>query len=128
MSPELKQALENDGIYTALKRLHNYKRLRELSAPPMIVQRSLEQLEKSKQELGKEYEVVQSLYDEFRKIEEAAQKQEKEWEDRCRTCVFFDNEKYQYIENSDRWCRLYLFDDRTFPNQCPSYSKEEENN
>lgn len=71
MSPELEAALKEDATRMALKRIYNFKRLRELNAPPVLIEQASELLEKSKKNLGKKYNAIRDLFDEFRPIHEA---------------------------------------------------------
>jgi hypothetical protein len=71
MSPELESALRDDQTRIALKRIYNFKRLRELNAPPVLVEQAFVLLEKSKKHFGKKYDAIRDLFDEFRPIHEA---------------------------------------------------------
>jgi hypothetical protein len=77
MSPELEQALKDDDLSIALKRIYNFKRLRELNAPPVLIEQASVLLDKTKKSLGKQkYEAVRELFDEYRPIHEAQIKTE----------------------------------------------------
>lgn len=73
MSPELTEALNDNDIFLALKRLYNYKKLRELGAPPIIIERACILLDKSKSDLGPRYSGISAkLFVEFKEVEDAA--------------------------------------------------------
>lgn len=73
MSPELTEALRDDGFAMALKRLYNYRKLRELGAPLVIIERSNQLLEKSRIELGpRNFAMMADLFVEYKEIEDAA--------------------------------------------------------
>jgi hypothetical protein len=72
MSPELTAALADEDTFLALKRLYTYQRLRELNAPLPIIERASLLLEESKRTIGKGYkQLVNTVYDEYRQIEDA---------------------------------------------------------
>jgi hypothetical protein len=72
MSPELEQALQDETLKIALKRIYNFKRLRELNAPPVLIEQASVLLDKTKKALGtQKYNAVRDLFDEFRPIHEA---------------------------------------------------------
>lgn len=79
MSPELTAALADEDSFLALKRLYTYQRLRELNAPLPVIEKASLLLEESKKMIGKGFkQLVNTVYDEYRQIEDAnTQSQEK---------------------------------------------------
>lgn len=125
MSPELTEGLKDKEIALALKRLYNYKRLRELLAPPVVIEQACQLLEKSKVALGNRYsEISAKLFVEFQEIEDATFLAEQNWEKRCQSCRFWThgyNGRDQTNTNQDQWCGRHSFETRTIPDECPDY-------
>ena len=120
MSPELAEALKDVDVSLALKRLYNYRKLRDLGAPPVIIEKSSVLLDKSKVALGDRFaQISAALFVEFRDIEDAAIKVEQDWEERCQSCSFWT---HGYSgKDEDQWCGRHSFDSRTMPDECPDY-------
>lgn len=73
MSPELMEAMKDNDTAMALKRLYNYRKLRELGAPPVVIERSNQLLEKSKNGLGRRFaEISAQFFIEYKEVEDAA--------------------------------------------------------
>jgi hypothetical protein len=120
MSPELTEALNDKEVFLALKRLYTYKRLRELGAPPVIVEGAGQQLDRSKKELGARYAGISArLFVEFKEIEDATILAEQNWEAKCQTCVFW-TDGYQGRDDK-QWCGRHSFETRTIPDACPDF-------
>ena len=127
MSPELAEALRDSDVLLALKRLYNYRKLRDLGAPPVIIEKSSLLLDKSKVALGDRFaQISAALFVEFRDIEDAAVKAEQDWETKCQSCSSWDGGYNNQSETG--WCLRYSCDTRTIPDKCPDYTpaKDEE--
>jgi hypothetical protein len=121
MSPELSEALKDSDVSLALKRLYNYRKLRDLGAPPVIIEKSSLLLDKSKAALGDRFaNISAALFVEFRDIEEAALKAEQDWEITCQSCSHWNGGSNNQDEN--RWCLRHSYETRTIPNACPDYA------
>jgi hypothetical protein len=120
MSPELVEALKDSEVSLALKRLYNYQKLRNLSAPPVIIEKSSLLLDKSKEALGARFAGISAaLFVEFKEIEDAAFKAEQDWETRCQSCIHWNGGHNNQSE--DEWCIRHSYETRTTPDECPDY-------
>lgn len=121
MSPELTEALKDSEVSLALKRLYNYRKLRDLCAPPVIIEKSSVLLDKSKEALGARFAGISAaLFVEFKEIEDVAFKAEQDWEIRCQSCVHWNGGFNNQSENE--WCLRHSCETRTIPNECPDYT------
>ena len=116
---KLHDALDDFHANLALKRLYNLRRLRELKAPPLVVEKAEELLAKSRVEMGDRFDDLEGLYSEYATWAEEAQRVEREWQERCESC--------QHIiagvddEDVETWCEKYTAEERTIPEPCPDY-------
>lgn len=120
MSPELTAAIKDEQTFLALQRLYNYKKLRELKAPPVIIEHASQLLDKSRVSLGKRYDaVLSSLFDQFKEYEDARVEAEQAWETKCRSCV-------HWIHGYDgpgeeQWCGRHSYETKMCPDPCPDF-------
>jgi hypothetical protein len=121
MSPELSEALKDRDVAIALKRLYNYRKLRDLDAPLVVIERSSQLLDKSRDALGARFDGISAaLFVEFKVIEDAAFKAEQDWEAKCQTCSSW-NGGYNN-QSEDQWCLRHSCETRTIPRECPDYT------
>ena len=120
MSPELTEALKDSDVAIALKRLYNYQKLRNLGAPPIIIEKASMLMDKSKAALGDRYAGISAaLFVEFKEVEDAAFKAEHDWETRCQSCSSWNGGLNNSSE--EMWCERHSYETRTAPDECPDY-------
>lgn len=121
MSPELAEALKDSEVSLALKRLYNYRKLRDLGAPPVIIEKTSLLLDKSKEALGARFaEISAGLFLEFQDIENAAFQAEQDWDARCQTCSSWNGGVNN--RSQEMWCIRHSYETKPFPDVCPDYS------
>lgn len=120
MSPELTEALKDREVSLALKRLYNYRKLRDLDAPPVVIEKASVLLDKSRVSLGDRFTNISAvLFVEFKEIEDVAFQAEQDWEAKCQSCVHWNGGFNNQSEN--QWCIRHSYETRTIPNECPDY-------
>lgn len=117
MDDELKKALADEGMASALRRLYHVRRLEELSAPQVVRSRAEEMLAEAKERVGDRMEVVERLYPLFAETEERDMNERYDWEMRCRGCKRWVSEDKKDLE-THVWCQLFTYETRPYPEEC----------
>jgi len=124
MYTKLQEAIRDGDISMALRRLHNNIRLKEVGAPPSVVDKSIELLDRSKELLGDRFAIVEQFYPEYSVHIEAEHRVENAWMARCGSCRHWSDDR---PPEAEEWCDKHSFDSRTYPDPCPDYSDGEMN-